>query len=750
MMETNNPTQCDVDFSHARPWPDGPAPSVQRNDTFPEAETELAMAHAKSGIVASLYASLRAKHGPAASHSLRVALWASAWGVQNQVPDEQLQLVEVVGLLHEIGKIGIPDRVLQKPEMLNENEQAMMDLHTQVGLEILKAAGASCELLLAIAGIGTSFGSSSESHSNEIASLASRLINIIDAYDSMKMRQGVREPVSNETALAELFRLGGSQYDPLLVRSFAEIVLNPQPELHVCAHSRWLAELDSNGHSRFFGLNHDPTKNRPTQSECQTSALVNTLNETFYRRMMDHAQDGVIFIDSEFRVLDWNSAAERMTGRTAESVFHKHWIPSLACLCDAQGFAIDESQCPFLALMQTGEKIQKRLTIRRDPSSPTIHVQVEVLPVHNERGSLCGGVLILEDLNETADIEQKIAHLREQASQDQLTKIANRGELNRQLPDFVAYHQRTSRPGSAIICDLDYFKRINDDFSHQAGDEALIVFASMLKDSCRETDFVARYGGEEFVILCGQCDYAEAKKLAESIRKRLHRTPIAALGNACMTASFGVSTILPEDTEDSLIGRADRGLLIAKKTGRDRVVGLGMEVAKGSDSKSDLNKLNSCLDWRSWLTPPNQPVQQFELITNVPRSVALEKLKGFVQEFHATVVHVESGRAVLEVDCRNSPITQIKKERLGKFRLEITIAEVEMPSGGKKNNVKICTLLDVKIFPVRNRDRRSDALLSQVLRLKTALQVYMIACEMDDDIRASIVRHIKLHNDSRY
>ena len=465
---------------------------------------------------------------------------------------------------------------------------------------------------------------------------------------------------------------------------------------------------------------------------------------------MDHVQDCVIFVDSEFRVLDWNSAAERMTGRTAESVFQKHWIPSFACLCDVNGFAIDESQCPFQASMQSGEKIQKRLTIRRDPSSPTIHVQVVVLPVHNERGSHCGGVIILEDMNETADIEQKIAHLQERASQDQLTKIANRGELNRQLPNFVAYHQRTNRPGSAIICDIDYFKRINDHFSHQAGDEALIIFASILKDSCRETDFVARYGGEEFVMLCGQCDYAEAKTLAESIRKRLQRTPIAALRNACMTASFGVSTILPGDTEETLIGRADRGLLLAKETGRDRVVGLGMEVAKRSDSKSDVTMLKSCLGWRKWLTPPKELVQQFELITNVPRSVALEKLKGFVQEFHATVVHVESSKAVLEVDCRNSPIPQIKKERLGKFRLEITIAEVEMQARGKKNSVKICTLLDVQIVPVRIRDRRRDALLSQVLRLKTAVQVYMVACEMDDDLRASIVRRIKLDQDSRY
>lgn len=709
-----------------------------------EAETELAMAHAKLGAFSSLYVSLQAKHAPAASHSLRVALWASAWGVHNRVPEEQLQLFEVVGLLHEIGKIGIPDRILQKPEMLNENEQFMKELHTQIGVEILRVGGASRELLLAIAGIGTSFCTSSKSDSDEIVPMASRLINIIDAYDSMNIEQAEREPVSEENALAELFRLSGSQFDPLLVRSFAEIVLNPQPELHICARSRWLDALENPGKSRFFGTSQDNEKNGTTQSERTAHAWVNTLSDTLYRRIMDHVQDGVIFIDSEFRVIDWNSAAERMTGRTAESVFHQHWSPSLAGLCDTEGSAIDESQCPFRALMQTGQKIQNRLTIRRDPSTLPIHVQVEVVPVLSERGSLCGGAIILEDISETSDLEQKIVHLRERASQDPLTKIANRGELNRQLPDFVAYHQRTGRPGSAIICDIDFFKSINDNFTHQAGDEALVVFAGILRDSCRDTDFVARYGGEEFVMLCSQCDYPEAKELAESIRKRLHRTPIAALRHACMTASFGVSTIRPEDTDESLIGRADRGLLIAKETGRDRVVGLGMDSKERIDNSSDSWKLSSGLSWRSWLTSAKEPVQQFELMTNVPRSVTLEKLKGFVQEFHATVLQVERNKAVLEVDCRNAPFPQIKNERLGKFRLKITIDEVEMLAGGKKGSIKVCTLLDIQVVCVRNRDRRTDALLSQVLRLKGSLKVYMVACEMDDDLRSTIIRHIKL------
>jgi diguanylate cyclase (GGDEF)-like protein/PAS domain S-box-containing protein len=733
-------------LSQVNPWSIVCAPNGSTEEERSATRLNLNMVQSRLGVVSSLYVALRAKHGPAATHSLRVALWASAWGIQNQLHEEHLQLFEIVGLLHEIGKIGIPDRVLQKPDKLNDNEQAMMDLHPQVGLEILRAAGATNDLLLSVAGVGTSFSSSNNCNSKEISPLVSRLISIIDAYDSMTVTQVYRAAMSRESALAEIFRLSGTQFDPKLARSFAEVVLSPQLQIHEQVRERWVSQIEIHPQTRFFDLD-SPLGHRP--SDYTSSALVHTLNDTFYRHMMDHVQDGVIFIDSEYRVLDWNSSAERMTGKTAESVFHQHWSPAFACLCDDQGFALTEEQCPFHALMETGQKISQRLSIRRD-NEPLLHVNVEVVPVHNEAGQICGGAIILEDISETAVLEQKIVHLRERASQDQLTKVANRGELNRQLPEFVAYHQRKNRVGSVIICDIDFFKRINDNFSHQAGDEALIIFANILKDSCRDSDFVARYGGEEFVILCGQCDFSEAKELAESIRKKLHRTPIPALRNACMTASFGVSTVLPGDTDESVLGRADQGLLIAKESGRDRVVGLGAEANSLSESGDGKEADRATTSWFRWLIPSQSAAKKFELVTNVPRNVTLEKLKGFVQEYHATVVHVENDSAVLEVDCRNTPIPQSQNERLGKFRVTINISEIEMQSTGRSKEVKICTLLELEIRPVRSRDRRSEAVLSQIARLKASIQGILLANELDQSMRENILRKIKPEKDSRY
>jgi len=398
--------------------------------------------------------------------------------------------------------------------------------------------------------------------------------------------------------------------------------------------------------------------------------------------------------------------------------------------------------------MQSGEKISQRLTIRRS-GQELIHVQVEVIPVHNDNGHLCGGAMILEDISETAVLEQKIVYLRERASQDQLTKVPNRGELNRQLPDFVDYHQRSNRPGSVIICDIDFFKRINDNFSHQVGDEALIVFAKLLKDSCRETDFVARYGGEEFVMLCSNCEFSEAKEWAESIRKKLQRTPIPAIRNACITASFGVSTVLPGDTAKSVLERADQGLLVAKQSGRDRVVGIGLDSCKGQGDRTAKSGSKSG-SWLSWFTANDQHSHTFELGINVPRDVALEKLKGIVCDFQATVMHVGHDKIIIELDCKKAPIPSTQNERLGKFRVAFEIVEVEMKTGSQGHHVNNCTLITLDIQSLHSRDRRSEATISQVKRLKTTMQGILLAYEIDETARGNIIRRIKKESNSRY
>jgi len=129
--------------------------------------------------------------------------------------------------------------------------------------------------------------------------------------------------------------------------------------------------------------------------------------------------------------------------------------------------------------------------------------------------------------------------------------------------------ERYGTPLSMVIYDLDQFKRVNDTYGHQVGDEVLIEVSRVVSEQIRKTDFLARWGGEEFAILVPQGDAAAAYRLAKSLRNAIEDHDF---GQArAVTCSFGIAEALPGDTADSLLARADAALYRAKINGRNRV-----------------------------------------------------------------------------------------------------------------------------------------------------------------------------------
>jgi len=163
---------------------------------------------------------------------------------------------------------------------------------------------------------------------------------------------------------------------------------------------------------------------------------------------------------------------------------------------------------------------------------------------------------------------------------DPLTGTFNRRYLNEQLALEVERARRYHRPLSAVMADLDRFKRINDECGHQTGDEVLCRFAQLMKEAVRQPlDWVARYGGEEFVIVLPETDRAGAIVVAEKIRALCADNPMAACsGPIEVTASFGVAELVSEAATQShaaageaLLRRADAALYTSKNEGRNRV-----------------------------------------------------------------------------------------------------------------------------------------------------------------------------------
>jgi diguanylate cyclase (GGDEF)-like protein len=197
---------------------------------------------------------------------------------------------------------------------------------------------------------------------------------------------------------------------------------------------------------------------------------------------------------------------------------------------------------------------------------------------------------LLEYLAGQAVVSIENASLHEaverQAVTDELTGLANLRAFMSILDREIERGRRFEHPLGLVMIDLDDFKRVNDSYGHQQGDEVLAHVAWVLRDASRDLDTVARYGGEELAVVLPQTDAAGAAKLAERMRQAvesLHVPRVGGSGTVEVTASFGVAST-PENGSDrnELIAAADAALYAAKAAGKNRVERAGITLVEPS------------------------------------------------------------------------------------------------------------------------------------------------------------------------
>ncbi len=173
---------------------------------------------------------------------------------------------------------------------------------------------------------------------------------------------------------------------------------------------------------------------------------------------------------------------------------------------------------------------------------------------------------------ELSDLNDK---LREISLTDGLTKIDNRRSLEERLHEMWEHSVRLHEPISVVMCDIDKFKSVNDNYGHQAGDAVLQQFAKLLKDEAREIDRVGRYGGEEFLLILPGTVLDAAVTFAERLREKVASHTFTYPGGTLertMSCGVGASPHPRVKDQEGLLRAADDALYVAKETGRNRVV----------------------------------------------------------------------------------------------------------------------------------------------------------------------------------
>ena len=679
------------------------------------------LAAARLGVASGLFAALRAKHPPTAAHCLRVALGVSSWAMQMSLPDAQRDELEVGALMHDIGKIGVPDYVLLNPGKLSGEELLLMERHRKIGRDVLSACCQVPAILEAVTYAPAWYDGSRhgfDRHGEQLP-LGSRMIAIVDAFDAMTTDHLYRRALPRERAMAELYACSGTQFDPLLVASFCQNLVADHAHFDARVCRRWIRQLRPEQANGFWSV-----------QEAGDREGDQAVGSAFHQQLLGSMHDGVIFVDLELKILLWNRAAERLTGLSAVGLLQQPWSPSLVRMRDEQNKAISDRDCPVRLTIQSGVQSLRRLHVQGRGES-SISLDVHVSPVLGPDGVIRGASVLLHDASPQISLEERVQTLHEKATRDQLTKVSNRAEFDRVLPRFVETHLERGVPCSMVICDIDHFKKINDTHGHQAGDQALVAFAALLQRNARSGDLVARYGGEEFVILYADCDNAAATRRAEELRRKVAEQPQPALGDTCLTASFGVTEIQAGDTPETFLRRADRALLAAKDEGRNLVVQLGTGI--GSERSW------SHFRWLAWLyNPPGEQLLEQYLVTVVPLKVAAEKLRGFAADHSAEVVVLDDHRVALKISGQHSQFMRRWSDRPVPFMIELTLHERAVPNTDRRPLGSVRTIIQVAIRPQRARDRRRRDAHERARQLLLSLKAYLMAADYTEADRREL------------
>jgi len=293
-------------------------------------------------------------------------------------------------------------------------------------------------------------------------------------------------------------------------------------------------------------------------------------NEELYLNIINNLRDGIYFVDKDRRIRFWNSAAQRITGYTADEIVGKNCQYSLLNHIDEEGRPLCTVGCPLFATLADGCQRRERVFVRHKEGY-RIPIHVNIFPIEKD-GEITGAVEVFTQDSPTVYEDDLVERLSNIAMHDELTRLPNR----RYLESFLSYkmeeYKRFGRLYAVLFADIDNFSRFNNEYGHDIGDTVLKNISAGIKHSVRRNDLVGRWGGEEFVGIYPIADAGDIHIIGEKLRALVENTEVMNGDEPLkVTISVGITAVRPDDTEESVVERADELMYKSKREGKNRV-----------------------------------------------------------------------------------------------------------------------------------------------------------------------------------
>ena len=290
-----------------------------------------------------------------------------------------------------------------------------------------------------------------------------------------------------------------------------------------------------------------------------------------YRRIVDSLYDGLYLVDRNRRIRYWNKAAERISGFTAAEVVGKSCADNILTHVDQDGNSLCQGMCPLAHTIADGETRNAEVLMHHKDGH-RVPVSVRVDNLTDTRGKVIGGVEIFRDISNLKLIDLRIKELEDMAFLDNLTRLANRNYIQKELIVRFEEQKRFGALFGILFIDIDHFKRFNDAYGHDVGDRVLRFVADTMVKNSRPFDLFGRWGGEEFIGILRNVNDQQLEQLGNRLRILIESSYILLENDKLdITISIGATLIHAGDTLEALMKRADTLLYKSKEAGRNRL-----------------------------------------------------------------------------------------------------------------------------------------------------------------------------------